>query len=141
MTYWLNDSFWMCGKHVPSARIPALHEKCWYGCGTVRPPFSVKVEPKRTSPPITTPRAHRAPPVIVSPPPVVVVPPLKAKPPVLVRVASDEEPSSQERRRGATQKVACLECGKTLWRRPKDVTAGAEFFCCTAHRADYRKTA
>lgn len=56
-------------------------------------------------------------------------------------VTDGEEPPPKEKRRGATTKVFCPECGTTLWRRPKDVVPGAEFFCSQAHRHAHRKRA
>lgn len=35
--YWLNETTWMCPKHIPSARIPSNQDVCWFGCGTHRP--------------------------------------------------------------------------------------------------------
>lgn len=60
---------------------------------------------------------------------------------VVVAAAEEEGPSPQEKRRGATHKVACLECGATLWRRKKDVEEGTKPFCTPAHRGAYEARA
>ena len=38
MPYWINDKQWVCDKHAPGAKISAAAEKCWYDCGSERPP-------------------------------------------------------------------------------------------------------
>jgi hypothetical protein len=35
---WLSKSTWGCPNHIPMARIPASHEKCWF-CAKPRPPL------------------------------------------------------------------------------------------------------
>lgn len=36
--YWLNDDTWICPKHLPSTRLPAGVEECWYNnCNSKRP--------------------------------------------------------------------------------------------------------
>lgn len=44
-----------------------------------------------------------------------------------------DQPSQAERRRGAVQKVLCGVCGKTSWKRPKEVVIGKTYYC-----ADHR---
>jgi len=40
-----------------------------------------------------------------------------------------EEPPPAAKRRGATQQVRCSHCGDLLWRRPREVAEGKQFFC------------
>ena len=142
VAYWINDTQWVCPKHIPSARIPESEEKCWYNCGTIRP--AKKAPPLKLVAPVPAPApaplryvtgTYSVVPVAVPPPP----PPEPEMVEVVVVVAAAEEdgPSPQERRRGATYKVACLECGTTLWRRKKDVEEGTKPFCTPAHRGAY----
>ena len=38
--YWKNAQFWICPRHLPSARFPASVAACWFaGCNSVRPPL------------------------------------------------------------------------------------------------------
>ena len=38
-TYWKNENEWMCPKHLPSVKLPASVDKCFFsGCPSVRPP-------------------------------------------------------------------------------------------------------
>lgn len=137
MAYWLNNKFWICDRHVPSARVSASSERCWYNCGTLRPAGDPPPPPNET-PVVTTPKTVpvRASKPIESPKVVSIRP----KNPTVPEV-SGEEPPPKEKRRGATAKVFCPECGVVLWRRPKDVVPGAEFFCSQAHRHAHRKRA
>lgn len=43
---WLNDNFWSCRRHFPSAHFPAAVEKCLYGCKILRPEKSETPVPK-----------------------------------------------------------------------------------------------
>ena len=56
--YWKNAQFWICPKHLPSARFPATVAACWFaGCTSQRPPI------KDESPhPIEPPKANPDPP-------------------------------------------------------------------------------
>ena len=34
---WLDDNTWLCRRHVPSAKMPAVAGCCLYGCSVERP--------------------------------------------------------------------------------------------------------
>ena len=52
--HWLNDTTWCCERHMPSAKIPARLDTCWYaGCPSCRPPVPEPVVP--VEPPVEEP--------------------------------------------------------------------------------------
>ena len=43
--YWKNAQFWICPRHLPSARFPATVAACWFaGCSSQRPPLKEESE-------------------------------------------------------------------------------------------------
>ena len=36
---WIDENTWGCLRHIPSAKLPAICEKCWF-CGEARPPLA-----------------------------------------------------------------------------------------------------
>jgi len=45
-TYWKNKNFWVCPKHLPSARIPKNVSTCYFSsCSSVRPKLEVNKNP------------------------------------------------------------------------------------------------
>lgn len=64
--YWKNAQFWICPRHLPSARFPASVPACWFaGCTSVRPPLSDEIaappRPKRAIASAKTKVKSRAP--------------------------------------------------------------------------------
>ena len=151
--YWLDHTQWVCTRHVPTARLPESQDRCWYNCGTTRPPNrpAPRVEAEITLPAPPPPVVKmRPPPVVEAPlPPVAKAPPLPPPPKEVAEVVTVVEvappelsglvPSPEERRRGATHLVACLTCGAPLWRRKKDIEGGLKPFCSPAHRAAFAR--
>jgi hypothetical protein len=123
MAYWLNDAFWACDKHTSGARMSASSKVCWYGCGTVRPSKEVTAAAIRAQKNRTMDLKPSVPSVEITP------------------VRNTDGPTPQEKRRGATQRVKCSECGKVLWRRPKDAALCTTFFCSTEHRSMFARKA